>query len=139
MQVIDANKNRQESYHATLEEKTKQVNSLQEKLKDLEDQNRSLQGKLENVCMSVAFTLFVIRFWKTNQDVTFDIIYICLFLFETLQIVATTGLKITDNFNYCSNIGNTLEVCLLKLQVLKYLFISCVTSWSVFQNLVTFV
>ena len=65
LQVIDANEIRQASYHTALEnleEKTKQVNSLQRQLKDLEDQNRSLQEKLENVCMSISFTLFVIRF-----------------------------------------------------------------------------
>ena len=52
LQVIDANENRQESYHAAsenLEEKTKQVNSLQGQLKDLEHQYRNLQEKLENV------------------------------------------------------------------------------------------
>ena len=32
-----------------LEEKTKQVDSLQSKLKDVEDQNRDLQEKLESV------------------------------------------------------------------------------------------
>ena len=42
-----------ESEHAAsekLEEKTKQIDSLQSRVKDLEDQNRDLQKKLENVC-----------------------------------------------------------------------------------------
>ena len=68
---------------AASEETTKQVNSLQRQLKDLEDQKRSLQENLENVCM--LFTLFYDWILETNQDVTFD-------MFKTLQIVTTTGL-----------------------------------------------
>ena len=54
LQIIDANESTpKESDRATsenLEEKTK-VNRLQRQLKDLEDQNRNLAGKLKNVCM----------------------------------------------------------------------------------------
>ena len=67
LQIINANKtsNKQESHHGGSEEKTKQVNSLQRQLKDLEDQNRHLQEKLENVCMSIAFILlFCVVFYK---------------------------------------------------------------------------
>ena len=70
LQVINANEKRQVSYLAAsenLEEKTKEVNSLQKQLENLENQKRSLQEKLENVCVSIAFTLFVIRFWKRTK------------------------------------------------------------------------
>ena len=39
-----------------LEEQTKQLYSLQSKLKDLEDQNSDLQKKLKNVCTYIATT-----------------------------------------------------------------------------------
>ena len=45
-----------ESDHAAsekLEEKTKQVDSLQSRLRDLEDQNKDLQKKLENACIYI--------------------------------------------------------------------------------------
>ena len=48
-----ASRSKESDHDASLDlaEKTKQVNSLQRKLIDMEKQNKTLQEKLENVCM----------------------------------------------------------------------------------------
>ena len=54
------------------------------------------------ICNSL---IYVTGFWKTDQDVTFNITYICLFNYLYAELNQS---QIT--FNYCSNKGNILKV-----------------------------